>query len=216
MNQIVKDKMQREIMVVSNKAIFWAVEKESRFYYNWEVNFEKNILDNYEYMIRWQAEVNFDFKQPIGYWIVINDDDKIFVYKRAWAGSNAWEHRLHNKIAFWVGWHIEKEDQHLENPISDSLVREIEEELNIKPENVKSVEAIWFINNESDEVSKVHIWIAYIVRIHNTNFELLDWELDNWEFVSLSTLEWMIMSWNYDVEPWSKIVFEPLKKYLGE
>jgi len=201
-------------MVVSNKAIFWDIEKESKFYYNFEVNFEKNILDNYEYMIRWDAEINFDYKQPIGYGIVINDDNKIFVYKRWWSWSNAWEHRLHNKIAFWVWGHIEKDDQYFENPISDSLIREIEEELNIKHENVKSVEAIWYINNEMDEVSKVHIWIAYIVKIHNTNFELLDWELDNWEFVSLSELELMIFSGEYDVESWSKIIFEPLKEYL--
>lgn len=214
MNQIVKDKMQREIMVISNNNLFVWVERESRFYSNMEVNFEKNILENYEYMVRWDAEVNFSYKQPITYWIVLNDQNKIFVYKRAWAGSNAWEHRLHNKIAFWVGWHIENEDKDLENPISDSLVREIEEELNIKPEDVKSVEAIWYINNEMDEVSKVHIWIAYIVKIHNSDFELLDWELDNWEFVSLSTLWAMIDSGNYDVEPWSKIVFEPVKRYL--
>jgi hypothetical protein len=52
MNQVVKDKMKREIMVVSNKAIFGKKEKESRFYGNSEVNFEKNILENYEYMVR--------------------------------------------------------------------------------------------------------------------------------------------------------------------
>lgn len=214
MNQIVKDKMQREIMVVKNKFIFWESEKESKFYDSLSFDFEKHILENYEYMIRWLAEVNFEYKQPIWYWIVINDIDEVFVYKRWWAWSNAWESRLHNKIAIWVWWHIEKEDKDLTNPISDSLVREIEEELNIKPEDVKSVEAIWYINNETDEVSKVHIWIAYIVRVHNSNIELLDWELDNWEFVSIHELESMIASWEYDVEAWSKIVFDAVKKYL--
>jgi len=187
-------------MVVPNKAIFWNMEKESKFYYNEEVEFEKNILENFEYMVRGEAEVNFEYKQPIWYWIVINDEDMIFVYKRWGAGSNAWDQRLHNKIAIWVGWHIEREDEDLKNPISDSLVREIEEELNIAEKDVKSVEAIWYINNETDEVSQVHIWVAYIVRVHTSNFELLDWELDNGEFVSIPTLEWMINLWNYDVE----------------
>jgi hypothetical protein len=41
------------------------MEKESKFYDNREVNFEKNILGNYEYMVRADAEVNFDYKQPI-------------------------------------------------------------------------------------------------------------------------------------------------------
>jgi predicted NUDIX family phosphoesterase len=58
------------------------MEKETKFYSNEEVNFEKNILKNYEYMVRGKAEVNFDYKQPIGYAIVLNEDNKIFVYKR--------------------------------------------------------------------------------------------------------------------------------------
>jgi len=41
------------------------MEKESKFYYNEEVEFEKNILENFEYMVRGEAEVNFEYKQPI-------------------------------------------------------------------------------------------------------------------------------------------------------
>ena len=215
MNEIVKDKMKREVMVVSNKALFWNMEKETKFYSNEEVDFEKKILENYEYMVRGEAEVNFEYKQPIWYGIVLNNKDEIFVYKRWGAKSNAWDQRLHNKIAIWVWGHIEKEDEDLKNPISDSLVREIEEELNIAEKDVKSVEAIWYINNEKDIVSQVHIWVAYIVRVNTSNFELLDWELDNWEFVSLSTLEGMFDSGNYDVEGWSMIVLDAVKKYLS-
>jgi predicted NUDIX family phosphoesterase len=67
MNNIVADKMKREIMVVSNKALFTENKKESRFYENDEIDFESIILNNYEYMVRGEAEVNFDYKQPIGY-----------------------------------------------------------------------------------------------------------------------------------------------------
>ena len=214
MNQIVKDKMKRKIMVIANKFLFNDINKESKFYNNSEVNFEEKILKNYEYMIRGEAEINFDYKQPISYATVVNEKKEIFVYKRWWVNSNAGDSRLHNKIAFWVWWHIEMEDENLENPISDSLVREIEEELNIKPDDIKSIKSIWYINNESDEVSQVHIWIAYLVEVKNSNFELLDWELDNWEFVSLEKLEEMLASWDYDIESWSKILFEPIKKLL--
>ncbi|MDD3794254.1 MAG: NUDIX domain-containing protein [Candidatus Gracilibacteria bacterium] len=214
MNQIVKDKMAREIMVVQNDKIFSDIVRESKFYNNDESNFEEKFLNNYEYMVRGNAEVNFDYKQPIPYGIVLNENNEIFVYKRGGSGSNAGEHRLHSKIAIGVGGHIEREDENLTNPISDSLIREIEEELNIKEEDIKSVEAIGYINNESDEVSKVHIGVAYIVKIHNSNYELLDGELDNGEFVSIQNLEKMIESGDYDVEAWTKIVFEPVKKYL--
>lgn len=214
MNQIVKDKMQREIMVVANKFLFNDVERESKFYNSIDVNFEEKILENYEYMVRGEAEVNFDYKQPISYATVINENKEIFVYKRWWADSNAGDSRLHNKIAFWVWGHIEREDEDLENPVSDSLVREIEEELSIKPESIKSVKSIWYINNESDEVSQVHIWVAYLVEVKNSSFELLDWELDNWEFVSLENLEKMVNSPDYDTETWSKILLEPIKELL--
>jgi len=33
-------------------------------------------------MVRSEAEVNFDYKQPIGYAVVINENKDIFVYKR--------------------------------------------------------------------------------------------------------------------------------------
>lgn len=214
MSQIVNDKMQREIMVVANKFLFNDIKRESKFYNSKEVNFEEKILENYEYMVRSEAEINFDYKQPISYATVINENNEIFVYKRWWADSNAGDSRLHNKIAFWVWGHIEREDENSENPISDSLIREIEEELNIKPENIKSVKSIWYINNESDEVSKVHIWVAYLVEVKNSSFELLDWEIDNWEFVSLDNLEKMVNSPDYDTENWSKILLEPIKELL--
>ena len=214
MNQVVKDKMAREIMVVNNEKLFWDMSKETRYYSNNENNFEDVILDNYEYMVRWTAEVNFDYKQPIPYWVVLDEENRIFVYKRWWSSSNAWESRLHNKIAFWVWGHIEKEDENRENPLRDSLVREIEEELNLKDEDIKNIEEVWYINDESNEVWKVHFWVCYIVRINNTNFELLDWELDNWEFMTLDELEKAVNSDDYDVESWSNILFEPLKDIL--
>jgi predicted NUDIX family phosphoesterase len=65
MNQVVKDKMAREIMVVANKYLFDDIERESRFYSQEEIDFESKILKNYEYMVRADAEVNFDYKQPI-------------------------------------------------------------------------------------------------------------------------------------------------------
>lgn len=214
MNQVVKDKMAREIMVVSCDKLFAGVTRETKFYNNDEANIEKNILDNYEYMIRWKAEENRDFKQPITYAIIADDQNRIFVYKRWWSSSTAWESRLHSKISFGIWWHLEREDEEMENPIRDSLVREIEEEINLKDEDIASIKPIWYINDDSNDVWKVHIGISYLVKVHNSNVALLDWELDNGEFVSIEDLDNMIASWDYDVESWSNILYEPLKKLL--
>jgi len=213
MNQVVKDKMQREILVVANTQLFENISRATKVYSS-EADFESIILKSYEYMIRWDAEVNFAYKQPIPYAIVLNEHNEVFVYKRGGAGSNAGESRLHEKIAIWVWGHIEREDEDSKNILRDSLVREIEEELNIIPENIIETFPIWYINSEEDEVSKVHLGIAYIAKVKNSHFELLDGELDNWEFVSYESLMDMCKSGNYDVEAWTQLIAPEIQKYI--
>lgn len=216
MNQVVKDKMEREIMVVKTDKIFDTIERKNWFYKNDEENnIEQKIVLNYEFMKRWIAENNFDYKQPIPYAVVIDENDYIFVYKRWGENSNAWDKRLHNKISIWVWWHIEKEDIDSENPIYDTLTREIKEELNIDKDNIKEVHTIWYINDDSNDVWKVHIWIAYLIRIYNNNFDLLDGEIENGEFMKLENLDKLIKSWEYNVENWSEILIEPIKEIIN-
>jgi len=216
MNQIVKDKMEREILVIKNSILFEWIKRETKFYNIWENDFEEKIIKNFEYMKRWIAEENTDYKQPIWYWIILNEENKLFVYKRWWENSNAGDKRLHNKIAVWVWWHIEKEEENSKNPIKDTLIREVEEEINLTKKNIVSVENIWYINDDNDKVWEVHIWACYIIFVKDFNFELVDGEIAEWEFIEISEYEKMIASWNYKIETWSKILLEPLKKYLDK
>ena len=89
MNQIVKDKMQREIMAVSNAVLFADIKRETKVYTRDEIDFESIIEKNYEFHIRGPLETNFEYKQPIPYGIVLNNKNEVFVYKRGGAGSNA-------------------------------------------------------------------------------------------------------------------------------
>jgi len=213
MNTTVKDKMQREILVVSCDKLFENINRETKVYTT-QSDFESVILESYEYMIRWEAEVNFDYKQPIPYAIVLNENNEIFVYKRWWAGSNAWESRLHEKIAIGVGGHIEREDESSENILKDSLIREVEEELNVSPDMIAEAFPVWYINQDTDEVCKVHLWVGYVVKLKTSNFELLDWELAHWEFKNFTALMEMIDSWDYDVEPWTQMLAPEIQKYI--
>lgn len=215
MNQIVIDKMQREIMVVRNSYLFANCERKNKFYSNDEVNFDTIINQNYEFMIREIAEKNREYKQPIWYAIILDQENNIFIYERWWKWSNAWESRLHSKISFWVGGHIEREDENAENILRDSMVREVEEELHLRDSDIELISPIWYINDDSESVWEVHIWACYVVKVTNTNFELLDWELKSAEFIKINELEARICSWMYDLESWSQILFEPLKKYLS-
>jgi predicted NUDIX family phosphoesterase len=102
MNQVVADKMKREVMVVKNDVLFANINREDRFYSNEEVNFDSIVNDNYEFMVRGEAEENTNYKQPIGYAAVVDMEGKVFVYKRGGKDSKAGESRLHSKISFGV------------------------------------------------------------------------------------------------------------------
>lgn len=216
MNQIVKDKMEREIMVIKNDILFKDIPRKNWFYENTlDTNFEDIIKNNFEYMKRAIAEENFNYKQPIPYAVVVDENNYIFVYKRWGTNSNAGESRLHNKVSIWVWWHIEKEEENSSDPIYDTLLREIQEELNIKKENIKDIITVGYINDDTNNVWKVHFGIAYIVKIDNSNIDLLDGEIENWEFESIEKVQHMIDSPEYDMEAWSKIIFPQVKKILA-
>jgi predicted NUDIX family phosphoesterase len=93
-------------------------------------------------------------------------------------------------------------------------LREVEEEVNIEKKFISEMTALWYINDETSEVSQVHIWICYILKTSSINYELLDWEINNWEFVSFERLIEMHESSEYDLENWSAIVIDFLKDYL--
>lgn len=215
MNQIVQDKMLRHIMVIKNNILFSQIERVSGFIDVSNLNFEDLLLQNYEYMQRGIAETNFDYKQPIPYGVVRDVKTKnIFLYKRWWAGSNAWDARLHSKISIGVGGHIEKEDSVSANIMVDCLMREVEEEMGLIPQMIQSIKLIGGINDDSDEVGKVHFWLCYLVDVVSENFALEDGELEKWEFLSIEEIQSMAQSGNYDVETWTKIILPELSKFL--
>jgi predicted NUDIX family phosphoesterase len=47
-----------------------------------DTDFEDIIKNNFEYMKRAIAEENFNYKQPIPYAVVVDENNYIFVYKR--------------------------------------------------------------------------------------------------------------------------------------
>ncbi len=205
--------MQREILVIANEKLFSTIKRESKIYDAWN-DFESIILKDYEYMVRSEAEEDFNYKQPIPYAVVVNEKNEIFVYKRGWSGSNAGESRLHSKIAIWIWGHIEREDEDSGNLLVDSLKREIEEELYIKESAIKESFPVWYINQDDGWVSEVHFGIGYIVRVSSCEFQLLDGELESWEFMNYQELIRMIESWDYDVEWWTKMLAPEIKKYV--
>jgi predicted NUDIX family phosphoesterase len=214
MNQIIADKMKREVMVVNNTALFSDVKRESKIYSTNESDFETKILNNFEFMVRGPAEENTDYKQPITYAIVLNEKNDLFVYIRGGKDSAAGDVRLHEKLSIGVGGHLEREDEEVENPLRDCLARELDEEISLKEKNITEIFPIGYINDDRNPVGEVHIWVSYIIKTKHFNPVMEDGELASGEFVSYEKLREMMESWNYNVETWTELLAPEIEKYI--
>jgi len=178
-----------------------------------EINFEKRFLDNVKWIKRCEAEEDQTHQQPIAYCIVLNPKDKkIFAYQRAKRDQKSEEVRLNNKWSWGVGGHVERYDENSENPIYTSMLRELNEEVDIQGSIKPKV--IGYVNNNNTPIDKVHVGIIYLIET-DANFVLpkAD-EIAQGRYHSLEEIENILNSNEHDVEEWSKIAFEPLKKYL--
>ncbi len=112
-----------------------------------------------KYRSRTQMEEDPSFKQLIPY-IVIRYSNKIFRYKRTKRGG---ENRLHHFYSIGVGGHINPADDNLfeteDQLLYEAALRELHEEVKIQGE--VQLQHVGFINDESNEVGKVHLGLVY-------------------------------------------------------
>lgn len=204
------DKKDQMIMVVK-KEILLGANYFQGFKLSNEFDYESIILNNFEYVRRGDAEEDQTHKQPIGYSLIINPSLKqVFVYQRS---SKHDEKKLQGKCSWGIGGHIEKVDIQAENPISESMKRELSEEVKGLEKNPE-IEVLGYINDDKDTVGKVHFGILYVVKTNSTILKPLDPEGETGELKPINELEKICSSSKLIVEGWSKIALNPLKKYL--
>ena len=198
----------KEIMVVPKRDLFDNNYFEGFMKKN-SVDYEGRILSNFVYMQRSLAENSPEYKQPVGYALIINPKTKkIFVYQRA-KDKDYNEKRLQGNWSWGLGGHIEKMDD-AKNPIHSSMLRELEEEVYIDGDiNLK---VLGYINDDSNSVGKVHFGVLYLIET-NSDVTPKDAEIASGRFMDINELE-KICSSNQAVDGWSKISFGPLKEYL--
>ncbi len=170
-------------------------------------NYLDVILHNYSFMIRKEAEVNPDFKQPIGY-SVIKYGGKIFAYHRSLTNSYH-ESRLRGKWSIGIGGHVEDFDDtkstiSYHNPILTSLARELKEEANVDLSS-SEVDLFGYINDDSNDVGRVHFGIVYVVK-PKFKPEISDNENIEGKLYTIDELK----SLDVEFENWSKIVMTSL------
>lgn len=182
------------------------------YYFQGFVNAEINnfldlILKNGEWLSREEAEKDQRYKQPIPYGIILNSTNKILLYKR---GKKEYkEKRLIDKYSIGIGGHIEKVDLNERiNIVLSTLLREIEEEISLNEKQIESVKLIGYINDDSNEVGKVHFGIVYLVKIDLQSIIPNDKEIEFAEFMNLEEIQ----KYSHNLENWSLLCYNFLKE----
>jgi len=163
--------------------------------------------ENISYRPRPEMEEDPSFKQLIPYVIFRHTDPdgniSIFQYAR---GKGSGEKRLHQKKSVGIGGHISQEDANDDdaNPYQEGMKRELQEEVHINTSHTFSL--VGLINDDEDEVGKVHLGIVHICDVETPNVVPNEVEIEGNGFVPVVE----ILDDLSEFETWSAICIEAL------
>jgi len=189
-----------KILVVSRKKLFEDIffegfEREKITYYL------ERIRKYSIFMKRFFVENDLNYKQIIPY-LVIKFKNKYFLFKRFPVGL---EKRLFDKYSIGIGGHINEEDIDKSNDLINSgLKREFNEELIYNGK--LSYKIMGLINDDFDDVGKVHFGIAYLIEIESSDIEVREKSKMRGRLVNKEDL----LKYKNKMERWSQIIITNL------
>ncbi len=153
------------------------------------------------FMKRFSVENDPNYKQIIPY-LIIKFKNKYFMFQRFPVGV---EDRLFYKYSVGIGGHInEKDVKKNKDLINSGLEREFGEELIYnKKLNYKIV---GLINDDFDEVGKVHFGIVYLIEIETPEIRVRENSKMEGRLVGKEDL----LKYKYKMERWSQILIDNL------
>ena len=163
-----------------------------------------NALREYEVKRRGDMEEDSTFKQLISYCLLENEKGEILVYERLSGGG---EERLHGQSSIGVGGHMN--DVMGADSINEVLrvnaQRELEEEVGLAKEDSQNMEYLGFINDDNNEVGKVHMGIVFKITVNTTDVEAKETDTLRIKWVEKGSIE------SYDdFETWSALILQDL------
>ena len=159
-----------------------------------------------QYIERTSAESDPTFKQLIPYVLVVCGE-KILRYERNKSGG---EERLHGLYSLGVGGHLCEEDSGPVHGYMVGLRRELEEELGIPSDSDMTIKVVGAVNDDSNEVGKVHIGIIHLLSVNDTDLKYCE-DLREPKFIALEE----VMSGDLDeYEGWSRHCISKLPDLL--
>lgn len=125
-------------------------------------------VDSTSYLPRDDMEQDPSYKQLIPYCIFRHVDNDgvthLFQYTR---GSGQGESRLHHQRSVGIGGHVSTIDCNDQSPYHEGMRRELDEEVEIQTQYSES--CVGLINDDQNEVGKVHLGIVHILDVEAPN-----------------------------------------------
>ncbi len=196
----------KKIMVIKNNVFFDLGIGDIIFNNNFTPitdlnNFKLDeMLLNRQYIYRYLAELDNNYKQPIPYILFFEEGtDSVFCMERLGGDS-----RLIGNMSLGVGGHIDNEET-----LNDALYREVKEELGLDYEKIKNLSLEGIIMDTSNEVGSVHIGLLFKAYVsEGTKLVCLEKDKLIGSFKNKEELKELRDS-NY-FETWSNIAFDNL------
>lgn len=162
------------------------------------------------FMLRSEAENNPSYKQLIPY-VIMAHKGKYLSYVR---GKKAGEKRLVAKRSIGIGGHINPIDNmplfnvdYYETYLA-AVAREVDEEVSVETTHTDSIVAL--LNDESNEVGKVHLGIVHCWDLDSPKVEKREQMITQMSFMSLDELEQV----RDTLETWSQKCLTGLEKII--
>jgi predicted NUDIX family phosphoesterase len=165
------------------------------------------VYEHGNYVERDLAESNESIKQIVAYATVRHGDD--FLCLRRSGASN--REVLQLRYTLLVGGHVDETERASAVPLVDCLLRELNEELGVRP--VQTPRLLGIVADPNTLAGRLHLGVVFEVTIADSEIEVHD-ELDHTEFAGLNGRRALsllphaaIAEVASQLDPWSSLVF---------
>ncbi|HDB8477435.1 TPA: NUDIX domain-containing protein [Staphylococcus aureus] len=200
-------KFDEQIIVVPREIIFNNEKNIFNGFLNKNKPEGQNIFDalsQYEVKRRGDMEEDPSYKQLISYCLLENEHGEILVYERLSGGGEA---RLHGQSSIGVGGHMNDVSgaESINEVLRVNAQRELEEEVGLSEQDSQNMEYIGFINDDNNEVGKVHIGVVFKITVSTNDVEAKETDTLRIKWVEKGNIE------SYDdFETWSALILQDL------
>ncbi|MBK3935304.1 NUDIX domain-containing protein [Staphylococcus aureus] len=200
-------KFDEQIIVVPREIIFNNEKNTFNGFLNKNKPEGQNIFDalsQYEVKRRGDMEEDPSYKQLISYCLLENEHGEILVYERLSGGGEA---RLYGQSSIGVGGHMNDVPgaESINEVLRVNAQRELEEEVGLSEQDSQNMEYIGFINDDNNEVGRVHIGVVFKITVSTNDVEAKETDTLRIKWVEKGNIE------SYDdFETWSALILQDL------